>query len=50
MSDWRDLRLRTYLAGLGHFGDLAARTAAFHAGFAQRIGEAIVTRVEVSHV
>lgn len=49
MADWRDLCLRSFLAGLGHFGDLAARTAAFHEAYAHRIGQAIVSRAEVTH-
>ncbi len=48
MADFRDMRLRSLLAGLGHFDDLAARTAEFNGAYAQRIGQAIV-RKEVCH-
>ncbi len=37
MADFRDLRLRNLLAGLGHLDDLVARTEAFHDGYAKGI-------------
>ena len=37
LSDFRDLRLRNLLAGLGYMDDLHERTQAFHHAYEQRI-------------
>lgn len=52
ICEFRDLRFRNLVAGLGTLDDAAARRAAFNDGFAHHIALAIAgqSRAEVLHV
>jgi len=47
MAEFRDLRYRNLLSGLGCLDGAFARREAFNDGFARRIAHAIVSREEV---
>lgn len=51
MAEFRDLRYRNLIAGLGYLDEAHARREAFNGGFATQIARAIVeqSRVEVRH-